>query len=157
MRRHWPAASVLAAALTLTLTSPAAAATDLLPVVSLEPTYVCWESIPRPAPERVVAAAPQECKIGLGLSGPPSGKVVVRYKTAQGSATPQLDYVDVREGAVTIPPGATAGQIVVWILPDQVREPDEVFAVQLLHASGATIGRPLGVVTIRDATVQPGG
>lgn len=127
------------------------------PVVELSTQYICWESDPVLWSTTASPAAPtyQKCDMRVGLSKPVLREVAFTFRTEAGSAKPQSDYVEVRNAKAAIPPGETAGYVTVLIAPDRVREPDETFAVLLLEASGADIGRRMATVTIRDS-VQSG-
>jgi hypothetical protein len=123
-------------------------------VVEFSTQYICWETMPK---LRAATAAPelQKCDVRVGLSKPTQQEVVFVYRTEAGSAKPQADYVDIRESKGAIAPGASEGYITLQIVPDRVPEPEEFLTVVLLQASGATIGRRTGTVTIQDS-VQSG-
>jgi hypothetical protein len=123
-----------------------------LPEIGLSTQYICWESLPTGQPAADTAPAEtRKCDVRVGLSMPSKREVVFTYRTEAGSAKPQADYVDVREGKSTIVPGAVEVSIALEIVPDRIPEPEEYFTVLLLQAGGANIGRKSGVVTIRDA------
>ena len=62
--------------------------------------------------------------------------VTVDFTTKDGTAAASADYVgkDVR---VTIPRGSTSAVVKVGIIDDALKEPDEIFAVELSRASNA--------------------
>jgi hypothetical protein len=125
------------------------------PVVEVSAQYICWESMPAVRPAMATSSS-QKCDVRIGLSTPTQREVTFTYRTEPGSAKPQVDYVEVREGKGIISPGATGAYVTLQIVPDRVPEPDEFFTVLLLQVSGADIGRRAGTVIVRDS-VQSGG
>jgi large repetitive protein len=79
---------------------------------------------------------------------PSSGSpVTVNYATANGSATAGSDYT-ATSGALTFSAGQTTKLVSVNVPGDTALELNEVFALNLLSATGATIQDSLGVGTI---------
>jgi len=82
----------------------------------------------------------------LSLSGAAAGPVTVNLATRQASAT-VADFVS-RSYNILIPAGQTAVTIDVGVRGDTLVEPDEVFSLDILSASGAGIAKGQGVATI---------
>ncbi len=89
------------------------------------------------------------------LSSASAQAVTVQYATADGTATggpacgSGIDYVSTSGTAsLTIPAGATTGQIPVAVCGDTVVEPNETFFVNLSGATNATISDGQGQGTI---------
>ncbi|MGB6367393.1 MAG: Calx-beta domain-containing protein, partial [Thermoanaerobaculia bacterium] len=85
----------------------------------------------------------------ISLTCAAEGDVSVDYSTADGSATVGNDYL-AAGGLVTIPAGQLAATVEISILDDTVEEPTESFLVHFAAASGASLARGQGVVTIVD-------
>ncbi len=79
------------------------------------------------------------------VNGSFDSAVIVTYGSGAGTATVGEDFLPAT-GSVTIRPGASA-TIPVTILGDRLTEPDEIFAIAILGATGATAGDG-GTVTI---------
>jgi subtilisin family serine protease len=73
------------------------------------------------------------------LSAASAQRVVVTYKTADGSATAGADYVAV-EADLAFNPGQTSQQVSVTIIGDTFFEPNETFFVNLSDPANATLG-----------------
>jgi hypothetical protein len=74
--------------------------------------------------------------------------VVVSFATAEGTATPVIDYTPTT-GVLTFDPGMSSQTITVAVIGDTVREPDETFVMNLFDASAnAVIDTSQGVGTI---------
>ncbi|GAB2665017.1 reprolysin-like metallopeptidase [Arenimonas aestuarii] len=82
----------------------------------------------------------------LQLSAASASPVSVSLATASASAT-FTDYVP-RNFSLLIPAGQTAVTLDVGVRGDTLVEPDEVFALNILSASGAGIAKGQGVATI---------
>ena len=74
--------------------------------------------------------------------------VTVAYSTADGTALAGSDYV-AATGTLNFPPGATAVTGTVTILPDELYEPNESFALNL----SAPVSTTLGGLTSATATI----
>lgn len=83
------------------------------------------------------------------LSSPSNQVVTVNYRTLDLTATGGQDYGPVT-GVVTFQPGETIKTVVVPVLGDIIREPNETFAVRLDGPSNATIAAEQGIGTILD-------
>lgn len=92
----------------------------------------------------------------LQLSGPTFRTVSVAFVTVDGPATAPRDYL-ARYGAVTFQPGQTMQFVDIAIASDEVKEPDEFFAVLIGQASGARVLRGAAVGAIRDDDADPAG
>jgi probable HAF family extracellular repeat protein len=81
------------------------------------------------------------------LSFASASDVTIAYSTANGTATAGTDY-DAKSGTLTIPAGQSIRTIDVTVRGDRKREPDEVFFMNLLNPSGATIvdGQGAGIL-----------
>src|SRR5688572_18664369 len=81
------------------------------------------------------------------LSFESASNVTFAYSTANGTATAGSDY-DAKSGTLTIPAGQLIRTIDVTVRGDRKREPDEVFYMNLVNPSGATIvdGQGAGIL-----------
>ncbi len=81
------------------------------------------------------------------LSFASASDVTIAYSTANGTATAGTDY-DAKSGTLTIPAGQSIRTIDVTVRGDRKREPDEVFFMNLVNPSGATIvdGQGAGIL-----------
>lgn len=67
--------------------------------------------------------------IPVTLSKASNAPITLTYKTQAKTATSGVDYVAVTNGSVTIPAGATSGEILITIIGDNIRESSENFFV----------------------------
>ncbi|CAK0780872.1 hypothetical protein CCP4SC76_7610003 [Gammaproteobacteria bacterium] len=87
--------------------------------------------------------------VPVSLSVASNSTVTASFGTSDGTATAGSDYT-AKSGTLTFDPGVTSKNIVVTILEDTVAESNETINVNLTTATGATIGRKTGVITITD-------
>jgi len=80
--------------------------------------------------------------------------IAVNYTTANGTAVAPADYSSV-SGTLTIPAGATTGQIDVPVIGDILDEANETFTVALSSPVNATLGTSTGIGTIADDDPTP--
>jgi chitinase len=85
----------------------------------------------------------------VSLSRATTAAVSVNFATANGSAIAAEDYTAV-SGTLVFNAGETTKTIVVDVIGDRKREPDESFSVNLSGASGATIVDASGAGRIRN-------
>ena len=85
----------------------------------------------------------------VSLSTAMTAAVSVNFATANGSAIAAEDYIAV-SGTLVFNAGETTKTIVVEVIGDRKREPDESFSVNLAGASGATIVDASGAGRIRN-------
>jgi hypothetical protein len=90
----------------------------------------------------------------VSLSFPHLLPVSVNYATADGTATTPADYTAVA-GTLTIPAGATSGQINVPVVGDLLDEANETFTVTLSSPVNGTLVNSTGVGTITDNDATP--
>ncbi len=83
------------------------------------------------------------------LSQASSQQVSFQFAAAPGTATANVDYLNVSGGALLVP-GMTRFIISVPIVGDQTPEPNETFFMNISNASGATIADNQGMATIVD-------
>lgn len=81
------------------------------------------------------------------LSSASTQTVTVNYATVDGSATAPSDY-QAQTGVLSFSPGVTSQTIRVAVVGDRLREPTEVFYVDLAGATNASIQKSRGAVTI---------
>ena len=86
-------------------------------------------------------------KIPVSLSYVSNQPVTVHYKTVDGTAVSNVDYLPV-SGLITIPAGVQQYTIDVSIIGDTLRQADRQFTVELSTAVNCEIGNPKGVATI---------
>ena len=80
-------------------------------------------------------------------TGQPSG-ARVRWSTLDGTALAGIDYVAVTDRSESVPAGATAGKLVVELLPRPPDTPKRWFYVQLSGVSEGIVADGIAVVTI---------
>jgi hypothetical protein len=80
--------------------------------------------------------------------------VSVNYATADGTAVAPDDYTPVA-GTLTIPAGATSGQIIVPMVGDVLDENNETYTVTLTSPVNGTIATGTGIGTITDNDATP--
>jgi hypothetical protein len=80
--------------------------------------------------------------------------VSVNYTTVDGTAVAPFDYTAV-SGTLTIPAGATSGQIIVPVVGDVLDEVNETYTVVLSSPVNATITTATGTGTITDDDAAP--
>jgi probable HAF family extracellular repeat protein len=83
------------------------------------------------------------------LSQATTGRVLVNFMTANGSALAGSDY-NFANGTLAFNPGETSKTITVAVKGDRTREADETFRINLSAADGATIGDAQGSGVIRN-------
>jgi chitinase len=89
----------------------------------------------------------KNAKLTVTLSAASAQVVTVSYATANGTAQAPGDYV-AAAGALSFNPGVTSITITVAVVGERVSEPTESFYVDLSGATGATIQKSRGTVTI---------
>jgi hypothetical protein len=86
---------------------------------------------------------------------PVSGQTVsVEYATSNGTASLDSDY-EVTSGVLTFAPGTTAAPVSVNVFGDDLREPDEVFFLDLSNPINAVLGIATGSGTIQNDDSWP--
>lgn len=91
----------------------------------------------------------------ISLATPSCRTVSVNVLTHDGTALAGSDYLAVPTNIVFLP-GETTKTVAVWVLGDNVVEPDETFFVCLTNQQDATLARACGVGTIlNDDTNAP--
>lgn len=83
------------------------------------------------------------------LSAPSGETVTVHYATSNGTAKAGSDY-QVTSGTLTFNLGETTKTILVPVIGDRRKEPDETFFVTLSSPSNANVVRAVGLGTILD-------
>jgi len=89
----------------------------------------------------------QQAVLTVSLSSASASTVTVAYATADGTATSGSDYVSA-SGTLTFAPGVTSQPVSIGIVGDTVFESDETVLVNLSSASGATLTKSQGAITI---------
>jgi uncharacterized repeat protein (TIGR01451 family) len=93
-------------------------------------------------------------QLKVTLAGASSQPVTVKWATADGTAVAPGDYAAAK-GTLTFAPGESSKTITVAVNGDLLNEADELFNVDLSAATGATITKPRGVVTILNDDALP--
>ena len=102
------------------------------------------------------AGDPLTANFPVTLSGNAPATVQITYSTTQSTATAPGDYTAVSNATLTIPAGSNSGTISIDINGDTLPESQEIFFVDLLTASGATLpADKRGQATIDDDDVTP--
>ncbi len=107
-----------------------------------------------------------DAEVDVLLSAAVDREVVVQYRTQDGTAKANRDYV-AREGTVRIAPGETSATLRIPLIDDRIHERTEQFEVVLTAATGAPLGRktaqiqivsdePVPQLSIQDVTVREG-
>jgi hypothetical protein len=94
----------------------------------------------------------------ISLTQPSTSDITVNYRTQDGTATvANQDYTAVPNGVATIRSGETFVDVTVNATGDDVFEPNETFAVELVSATGATIDttKTSATATIDNDDLQP--
>src|SRR5262245_39416915 len=104
----------------------------LVPCVALNPDGSTPDCMPCWAATR--------CPFTVGLSVPIRQPVTVGYMTIDGTARAGVDFVGVRDGHLTIPPGATRGTFTIQIFAKPPDTPVKTFQVVLTGTSVGSIG-----------------
>ena len=89
----------------------------------------------------------RQVRFAVTLSRPSTASTSVTYATLPGTAT--TDYTP-KTGVLTIPPGATSGDVIVPVKGDTTSEANEAFSVVLVNPQGATLRRSVGTGTIQN-------
>ena len=89
----------------------------------------------------------RQLRFPVSLSAPTTDVVTVSYSTTGGTAKAGVDYRPVR-GTLTFRPGQTALAIVVALVPDKIKEPNETVIVTLMKPSGAVLKQASATGTI---------
>jgi cysteine-rich secretory family protein/Calx-beta domain-containing protein len=92
---------------------------------------------------------PKSAKFTVTLSQTSPSAVAVTYTTVNNTAVYPTDYTKT-SGTLNIPAGQTTGTISVPITRDSVKEPDEMFKLNLSNPVGGTIGDFQAIGTIRN-------
>ena len=90
----------------------------------------------------------------VGLSGSPSGRVTVRYSTADRTATAPSDY-SAASGTLTLDRRHRTRTVAVRVVPDPLEEKTETLALVLTGATGAVFRDRSAVGTIVDDDGPP--
>lgn len=94
-------------------------------------------------------AVPVAVPVAVTLSQPSAAAVTLGYSTTVGTADAG-DFVEVANGTLTIPAGASSANALITVISGTVPEPTETFTITLSSPSGATIDRTTATVTILD-------
>jgi hypothetical protein len=89
-----------------------------------------------------------KAEFAVSLSAASEQVVTVVAQTANGTATAGSDYTAVGPVTLTFAPGQTTQTVIVPVLGDTLKEPDETLTVTLSGAGNATIGVGQGLGTI---------
>jgi len=96
------------------------------------------------------SGGPNVVKVALTRRAPTPAAVKVRVTVAAGSASAGSDFT-ARTATVQFGPAVTSVLLPVKVFPDGVAESDETVVVTLSAPTvGATLGRSIGTLTIRD-------
>ena len=90
----------------------------------------------------------------LTLSAPSENHVFADFSLTPGTASSNVDYLDVSNFA-SFPAGTVTTTIAVPVVPDNIFEPDETFSLNLSDPTNGTIADGLGVGTITNDDPLP--
>lgn len=92
----------------------------------------------------------------IQLDRTPTSNVRVQYRTVDGTATTADRDYSSNSGTITIPAGTDRRIIEVGIRGDSTFEPDETFSLELVEATGASLGSAnIATVTITNDDAAP--
>jgi peptidoglycan-N-acetylglucosamine deacetylase len=94
--------------------------------------------------------------VPVRLSAPSGKRLTVTYRTVDDTARAGADYL-AASGTLSFAPGQRRADVLVTVLGDARVEGDETFRVELRDPWRVTLGRAVGVVTIRDDDVASAG
>ena len=94
-------------------------------------------------------AGSADAEFGVRLSVPSSEPVRVEYSTAEGTASPGVDY-RARSGVLAFSPGQVHKVVSVPILDDDEAEPTETFTVSLETSPDIPVSKAVATATIVD-------
>lgn len=92
-------------------------------------------------------AGTSQASVTITLSKASTQAISVNYGTFAGTATAGSDF-NSASGSLTFAPGETSKTVAIAILGDTIAEANEVFQVRLNNASGASLLKGSGTVTI---------
>lgn len=95
-------------------------------------------------------AGTRHALFGVFLNDPSGKPVTFSVDTEPVTALPGEDYEALSISDVTIAPGETGTQILVWVTGRPGQEPDETFRCRLHSNGNATLARPAGLCTIQE-------
>jgi peptidoglycan/xylan/chitin deacetylase (PgdA/CDA1 family) len=93
-------------------------------------------------------------KVRVRLSAPSGRTVTVAYRTADGTAVANSDYL-ATSGTLTFSPGQTSKTLTLTVLGDDLHEDDETFTAVLSAPTHATVARGVATITITDDDPAP--
>jgi hypothetical protein len=117
--------------------------------------FGAFESDPAPPVVGFAAAASNgpesdtSVAIQVKLSTSAVGPVTVKYKVSAGTAKSPGDFT-AASGTLTIPAMAPTRNITVSVVDDAFREPKETVVLEILSATGASVGKATHVYTIEN-------
>lgn len=91
----------------------------------------------------------QRVLLNLSLSHPSRKRVTLNYKTIQGTARANRDYLS-RNGTITFAPDTTKATLPLVIKGDKIPEVEENFQVRLFSPENALIDKRVAEITIVD-------
>lgn len=89
-------------------------------------------------------------EIELTLNRGSSKQVSVTYTTIEGSAKAGQDYTAASGQTITFQPNETSKKIVIAVVADDIKEPDETFQVRLDNPSNVVLLKQTGTVTLKN-------
>jgi hypothetical protein len=100
------------------------------------------------------AAGTRMMEFRLVLSSTSSSNVTVGYRTVDGTAHSNADYVSAT-GTATIQAGSQVGQILISVVGETIAEPNETFEVRLSSPTIAVVEDSVGIGAILDDDSGP--
>ncbi len=98
---------------------------------------ICWES-----PTSTI------CPVPVRYSGPAPAQLTIHFRTEPGTAHPPVDYVNVEDGTVFIPSGATTGTADIQLPPNAGGGQVRTFSVVFFAPSYGRLVRDRAQVTL---------
>lgn len=90
----------------------------------------------------------------LTLSAPSENQVSADFSLTPGTASSNIDYLNVSNFAA-FTPGTVTTTVAIPIVQDSIFEPDETFSIQLTNPTNGTIADGVGLATITNDDPQP--
>ncbi|HSB92800.1 MAG TPA: Calx-beta domain-containing protein, partial [Flavitalea sp.] len=106
--------------------------------------------------DATVSESDGKAEVILSIDQPTDIPLKFRFRTVEGTATPQVDYT-AKSGNVHIRPGMTSGTIIIPIRQDKITEGDETFYVVIENSKKnlSVIDKDTALVTIHDSKRKP--
>ncbi|MES1198251.1 MAG: family 16 glycosylhydrolase [Chitinophagaceae bacterium] len=86
----------------------------------------------------------------LMLNKASSKQITVTYSTVEGTAKGGADFTVVTNQSVTFQPNEIEKKIIISIVADDLKEPDETFQIRVQNPSNVILLKETGIITLRN-------